>query len=326
MNKLLTFRAAALAVIAVMLIAWPAMAAEKTVASVNGQIVTQSDFDKELERVTARMSASGQPPDDAQMTQVKTEVLENLIVREVLFQESVKNGIAVETAAVDEQLATLKKRFPDEETYQKGLSDMGLTEPELKKEMQRGMAVQQLIEQEVVKKTVISDEEKQKFYDDNPKLFEQPEQLEASHILITVPADADEAAKAEARKKIEAAQARLKKGEDFGALAKEVSDCPSKERDGQLGYFGRDQMVKPFEEAAFALEPGQVSDIVETEFGFHLIKVTGKKPAGTVPFEQIKDELGSQMTQAKVQQEVGQYIKDLVAQSKIERFMTPPAE
>ncbi len=155
-----------------------------------------------------------------------------------------------------------------------------------------------------------------------PGLFKQPEQVRASHILIKVEPQADESQKAAARKKIQKIQQRLQKGEDFAALAEEFSQCPSSAKGGDLGYFRRGQMVKPFEEAAFALKPGEVSDVVETKFGYHLIKVIEKKSETTIAFEDIKDRLEQYLKQEKVQKEVSLYAQKLKEKAKVERFLT----
>jgi peptidyl-prolyl cis-trans isomerase C len=112
-----------------------------------------------------------------------------------------------------------------------------------------------------------------------------PEQVHARHILVKVDPKADATQKAAARKKIEDIQKQLKNGEDFSELAKKASDCPSNAKGGDVGYFGRGQMVKPFEDAAFSLKPGEVSGIVETEFGLHLIKVMDKKPEKIMDYQ-----------------------------------------
>jgi peptidyl-prolyl cis-trans isomerase C len=150
-------------------------------------------------------------------------------------------------------------------------------------------------------------------------MFKQPEQVKASHILIKVTPDADDAQKATARKKIEEIQQKLKNGGDFAALAKEYSEGPSGARGGDLGFFRHGQMVKPFENAAFGLEPGQVSDVVTTRFGYHLIKVTEKKPAKTLAYSEVKDKIGERLKQQKIEKQAGEYIDGLKKDAKIEK-------
>ena len=116
-------------------------------------------------------------------------------------------------------------------------------------------------------------------------------------------------------------QGKLQKGEDFGALAKEYSEGPSGPKGGELGYFTRGQMAKPFEDAAFAMKPGEVSGKVETRFGYHLIKVTDKTPETTMSYDDVKDRLGEFLKQKKMQEEINVYVKSLEEQAKIERFV-----
>ena len=152
-------------------------------------------------------------------------------------------------------------------------------------------------------------------------MFKQPEQIKASHILIKVDAKADEAQKAEARKKIEEVQQKLKDGGDFAALAKEYSEGPSSAKGGDLGYFRRGQMVKPFEDAALALKPNEVSDIVETRFGYHLIIVYDTKPEQTLAYADVKDKISQRMKQEKIEKEAVQYVDKLKKDAKLEKFL-----
>jgi len=122
--------------------------------------------------------------------------------------------------------------------------------------------------------------------------------------------------------KIEKIQQKLRQGEDFAALAKEFSQCPSGSKGGDLGYFAQGQMAKPFEDAAFALMPGEISDVVETTFGYHLIKVNDKTPETVLAFDDIKDGLKRYLTQQKVQQEVVLYVQKLKEQATVERYLT----
>ena len=304
----------------------PLVAAEKNpsenkVAVVNGSVITQAKFDREMRIAQRRSSSTGKPLTDSQLSAIKKETLEQLIDRELLYQESQKKGIKVDETAVKEQLETLKKRFPSEAEFKNALSKMNLSEAGVKSEFARGMAIQKLIDKEFVQKVTVSDKEVKAYYDSNPDLFKQPGQVRASHILVKVDPRGDASQKAEARKKIEKIQQKLHKGEDFAALAKEFSQCPSSAKGGDLGYFKRGQMVKPFEEAAFALNSGEASDIVETRFGYHLIKVVDKKPKSTITYEDVKDKLGQYLKQEKVKKEVSLYIEKLKQKAKIERFL-----
>jgi peptidyl-prolyl cis-trans isomerase C len=294
---------------------------KNSVAVVNGTAITKQDFDVEMSRAQQQLARSGQPVSDAQVAAIKNEVLENLINREVLYQESKKKGVKVDEATVDKEFAALKGRFSNEEDFKAALSKMDLSEANVRAEIERGMAVQQFVDKEFGGKITVSDEDSKKYYDDNMDSFKQPEQVCASHILVKVDPEAEGSKKAEARKKIEDVRKKLKKGEDFGTLAKEFSQCPSSEKGGDLGCFGRGQMVKPFEDAAFALEPGKVSGIVESNFGYHLIKVTEKKPAGTMAYADVKDRLQQYLKQERIQKELNLYVEELKKEGKIERFL-----
>lgn len=295
---------------------------EVKVAVVNGSVITQADFDREMSRVQQRLLSMGQTLSDSQLSEIKKDILENLIDGELLYQESQKKGVKVDEAAVNEQLSVLKKRFPSEDEFKSALSKINLSETGIKSQLKREMAIQQFIDEQFGKKVTVSDKETKAYYDSHPNLFKQPEQVRASHILIKVDLQADESQKAEARKKLENIQQKLRKGEDFAALAKEFSSCPSSTKGGDLGYIRRGQTVKPFEEAAFALRPGEVSDIVETRFGYHLIKVIDKKPETTIAYEDTKDRLGQYLKHEKVQEEVNLYVDKLKAKAKVERFLT----
>ncbi|MEJ2222305.1 MAG: peptidylprolyl isomerase, partial [Desulfobacterales bacterium] len=291
------------------------------VAIVNGVTISKDMYDRELNFFVKRAAHGGQQIPDGQMAQMKNEVLESLIERELLFQESNKKGIQVISEAVSNQLQKIKQRYPNPEEFKKLLSSMGLTESDVLSQIARGMAIQELIDKEVAEKIKVSDEETKSFYDRNPQLFQQPEQVKASHILIKVQSNAPDEQKAEARKKIETVQQKVQKGEDFATLAKTYSEGPSGPRGGDLGYFRRGQMVKPFEEAAFSLKPNETSDIVETQFGYHLIKVDDKKPATKMAYAEVKDRLSEHLKKQKTDSETNAYIETLRKDAKIEKFL-----
>ncbi len=291
------------------------------VAVVNGTIITQGEFDRVLNYELRRAAQSGQQIPDAQMAQIENSILDSLIMGELLFQESKKKGVQVKPESVTEQLMIVKQRFPSEAEFKKALEENKTTESKIKADIKRNMAIKQLIDKEVDQKVKITEEESKTFYDTNPQLFQQPERVKASHILIKVDEGASEEKKAEARKKIEEIQQKVQKGEDFADLAKTYSEGPSAPRGGDLDYFGRGQMVKPFEEAAFSLKPNETSDIVETRFGYHLIKVVDKQPAKTIAYVDIKDRIDKHLKDQKLRTERQLYFDKLKKDAKIEKFL-----
>jgi peptidyl-prolyl cis-trans isomerase C len=284
---------------------------EKKVAIVNGTAITQTDLDNELIVIKKRFMEQGRAITDAQLKGISGAVIETLINRELLFQQSQKMGIAVKDEEVLNQLIKMKEGFPSEAEYQKKISEMNMSESAIKAQINRALVIRELINKEVADKVEVSDEEAKEFYDSRPQDFKQPEEVNARHILIKVDQNAEETEKAKSKKEIKEIQKKLKNGEDFADLAKEYSQGPSGPKGGALGYFKRGQMVKPFEDAAFALDTNEVSDIVETTFGYHLIKVVDKKPESTIDYEVIKPRIVEYLKQEKTKKEMGLYVEKL---------------
>ena len=319
------FRLLVMAVLAAW-VASPSSAAQEQasaskVAMVNGSVITRADLDEEMGNVRRRLAGMGKFLSDSQLPELRKEVLETLINRELLYQESKARGIKVEEEAINRELKRLEARFPNEQEFKNALAKTNTSVADLRTQMKRSLAIKALIDRQFADSVWISDKEVRAYFDNNPDSFKKPEQMKAGHILIKVDPQADESEKAAARKKIEGIRKRLKKGEDFGTLAKEFSDDPSGAKGGDLGHFSRGQMVKPFEEAAFALKPGEISDVVETRFGYHLIKVTDKRPASTAPYGEVEERLQQYLKQKEVQKQVGLYVAGLKKKAKIETFL-----
>jgi peptidyl-prolyl cis-trans isomerase C len=287
-------------------------------AMVNGTPIMNTLLDEKMNMMKERYASMGIPMDEAKLSEIRQKMLNSLIEQELLHQESRAKGIKVDPADVDGDLKQFKGRFESEADYSEKMKEINYTEEALKAQIEKGRAIRQLIDQEVVSGISISESSLKSYYDDHPDEFSLPEQVMASHILVKIDENADEKTKAEARKKIETIQTKIKDGEDFAKLASENSDCPSSAKGGDLGYFSRGQMVKPFEDAAFSLQPGQVSDIVETRFGYHLIKLVEKKPAGTRSFDEAKEGLQNKLEQESINEAVKSYIESLKEKGKVE--------
>jgi peptidyl-prolyl cis-trans isomerase C len=306
---------------------FPALAKEakspsEKAAVVNGVVISQKELAKEMDFHLQRISRQGLQLSKEQMAELKNKVLENLIDREILYQESQKSGIKVDKNKIDAELSGIKKRFPSIDEYKNALSTMKISEDEIKKQIKKKLAINALVDIKIGQKIVVTDKETKTYYDANPDLFKQPEQVKASHILIKVEAGADQQKKAQAMQKIKEIQKKLKEGQDFAILAKKYSeDKGSSANGGDLGFFTRGQMVKPFEDAAFAMKPNEVSDIVETQFGYHLIKVYRQKPGKILAYSEVKDLLTERMRQEKTQQEATKYIAELKKDAKIKKYL-----
>jgi peptidyl-prolyl cis-trans isomerase C len=296
-------------------------ASKEKVATVNGTVITRQAFDREMNMIQQRQARSGQPLERSILLKWQDKILEGLIERELLYQECQKEGVKASPELVDNQLKELKKRFPDEKTFEKALSDTGLSEADLRSRIEREQVIQEWIKKNFVDTSTVTEEEMKAYYDGHPDMFKQQESVRVEHILIRVSPKATEAEKAAARKKIEEVQKKLKDGGNFEALAKEYSNDASKDRGGDLGYFTRGRMAKPFEEAAFSLKVGEVSPIVETIYGYHLIKVLDRKPEGKISYEDAKERIQQVLKNEKVRTQLRARIADLKAKADIQRFL-----
>jgi len=311
--------------VAISLFAGPVRADEtassgKEIASVNGKAISKSQYERRLSVFKKRAAHKGGPLDDTALTTVKNRILENLIDAEVLYQQSQKEGIKVDDQAINEQIEKMKKRFSDETAYKKAIERMHVSEKEFRTEIQRALAINQLIDTNVRQKITVTDEESKKYYNNNSNLFKQPEQVKISLIWIKVTPDDEESKKIQARKKIEMVQKKVKQGEDFGKLAKAYSEGPNAQREGAWGYLKRGKTADPIRDAAFALNVGEVSRIIETKSGYHLIKVNDKKPAGTTPYKEVIPMIERHLEKEKEKTEIQGYIENLKKSAKIKRF------
>lgn len=285
----------------------------EVMARVNGQPVTKTDFDRLVKNVEA---GRGPIPADKR-DEVLRAVLDQLITYNVLKQEATSRKLAVTEADVDAQVAQMQKQFPSEAEFSKALAARNTTVDQLKADARIDMAINKMMEAEV-NGVAATDADAQDFYTKNPDKFTQGEQARASHILVKADEQADEATKKAARTKIDGLLKRVKAGEDFAALAKENSDDGSAAQGGDLGFFPRGQMVPPFDQAAFALKPGEISDVVTSQFGFHIIKLVEKKESSVVPLDQVKPRVIEFLTNQKKQERVNALIEDAKKRAKIE--------
>lgn len=299
-------------------------AVDAVVVTVNGQSIMESKVAQEVEkRVQARLKTVPPgmevPQERIQMLrdQTRRQVTEMLVDLALIDMALKEKNIQVTPEQAEQQM----KKFAEEngltlEAMTEQIAAAGMTVEDVKEQFLTRAKVDALMKAEMGDLNTTEAEAKT-YYDEHQEEFAQPELVTASHILLRTQGKTEEE-KAQIRQKMEGILQRARAGEDFAALAKEYSEDPgSKDRGGEY-TFPRGQMVKPFEDAAFSLQNGQISDIVETQFGYHIIKRTGYKEAGTQPFEEVKEDLMERLTDQK-QMETWQTLKtQLRAAAKIE--------
>ena len=298
---------------------------EEVAALVNGEPIVAAAVQGEIKGILGRFQEQGRKPSETEMASLRESVLEKMIKLELLSQESKKAGVSVNSTDVDNELKGYKKGFADDKAFAKALSESGITEAELRKQVGKNLTIQKFIDTKFKGKVQVTEQEAKDFYNSNQDKFAQPEMAHARHILITAKEAEPKADKDRKRAKLVEIKKQLKGGADFAELAKQYSDCPSKERGGDLGFFPRGQMVKPFDQAAFKMMPGDISDIVETEFGYHLIKLEEKKPAKTVSFDEAKAKITAYLTQEKITANIEAFVAEAKGKATI-KILSPQAK
>jgi parvulin-like peptidyl-prolyl isomerase len=296
---------------------------KSAVASVNGVLIPKAYLEREVRRFEEQALSQGQLVDESQSDQLNRQALDTLIDIELLYQESQRRGFEISEERIEEQLNSLRTQFGDEEGYAAALEQIGISDGELRTELGRQLAIQEMIDKDITPATTVSEQESTDFYENNPAFFFSPEQVRASHILILVSPDAGEEEKSEARSRITEIRKRIVAGEDFAELAGQFSEDNSSMNGGDLGFFQREQMVKPFADAAFSLEIGELSEVVTTQYGFHLIRVTDRKAESVVPFEQVQLKIFEYLQREKVMVAIEELAAQLRGQAEIQEYTLP---
>jgi peptidyl-prolyl cis-trans isomerase C len=293
---------------------------EEIVATVNGEGIPQSRVDILMEQQKQQMAAqAGGKMSEEQEKNLEQQVIDQLITEELLYQEAQERGVSISDSELNKEIDSLKSRYPDEESFKQALEQTGFNEESFRFYLERNLVIQKLLEQEVQTSQSITEEEMREFYNNNQDYFKTKEQVEARHILISTQGIENEEKQQEAYQRAQKIKEQLEQGANFAELAKEKSEGPSSSQGGNLGKFSRGQMVPAFEEAAFALDKGEISEVVETKFGFHIIQVTGKFDAGVQSFEEAKPNIRNYLQRIKQQEQYQTLIDKLREDATIER-------
>ncbi len=311
----------------------PAKAAPKgdVACTVNGQAIMESELDQALKQ---RLGGRRLPPQQMAMLRDKfrAKILESLIDEHLVLAKARAAKIKIDDKEVREAMTEQLDAFLDrsgmtrDQFAQRIKAATGkdiktfLDERAKDPALRDSLLQQKFLEKKFADKVKVSDKEIKDYYQTNlDERYKKPDMVQASHILIATKDLETDEAKAQAKKKAADILAEAKKPDaDFAALAKKHSDCPSKQQGGDLGKFPREgKMVEPFAAAAFGLKEGQISDLVQTPFGYHIIKVTDRLDARTVPFAEVKNSIEDQIKGRRLAEARQDYAKELRDKAKI---------
>lgn len=294
----------------------------KTVAKVDDSRITVKDINLYIEFLKNQDTGTIPPKDDPQYIVLQQNILDAIIVLRLLQQYANKNGLIVTTAEIDEEYSKIIVDFASEEAFEKELKDKKINKRFLREQLS-DQVLRQKVFDKAIENVVVAEEEILNHYEENREtLFAVPEQVKVSHILIQfdVPSgtEPDENIKSEAKSRILDIDKKISQGEDFAELAKQYSeDSTSAVIGGDIGFVSRGQTVPEFEEAAFALKINEVSDIVETVYGYHIIKLIERNDSYIKDFEEVKDTIEPFLLNNKQMEEWRLFLISLIKNSNI---------
>jgi peptidyl-prolyl cis-trans isomerase C len=249
---------------------------------------------------------------------LKRVLIDWLIDQELLFQEARETGYLAGSGSVDEELERILRPFKSQEGFASTLSRNNFTLEQYREFLRRRLTVENFLKNEIAGTVEVTNEEVDAYYNVHLDRFRTPEQVRVRHIMVRVPHDAGTAEREAARKRIEEILRAHQDGADFNELARKHSDCSSSIKGGDLGFFARGKMSPSFEERAFSLQAGSVSGIVETPFGYHVIKVEERREAARVPPEEVAATLREYLREIKVDEAVEERLQSLRDRASVE--------
>lgn len=288
-------------------------------ATVNGQAIFKHEVEVAVRQFLQKV---GKDPDYF-FTQVKDTAVYNqavdwLISIRLLAQEADRSNIKVEAAEIDAAVNRFKRTFASEQKFQDFLMQNHLTPETFAANLADELKVQKLLDQKVTSQVGdISDDEALQYYNDHGEKYLQPERIRVHHILLKVTDPKDDKQVQIAQNKAQRILEKIKKGGNFESLARQNSEDPSAFKGGDLGFFAKGDMIKEFEDAAFNLKVGEVSNLVRTPLGFHIIRLDERQASDKVPFNEVRLEIRNQLKQERSNRLFENYVSTLKAKAKI---------
>jgi peptidyl-prolyl cis-trans isomerase SurA len=284
---------------------------DRVAALVNDEMIPLSEVYERAAPDIARLQAEGELTPEKRRGILKL-ALDSLIADRLLAAEQKSAAIEVSEQEIDYAIDDVRKQNNmDQTTFERALAAQGFTPASYRDKMRRDLAAMKLLGLKVRSRIKVDEDEVRAEYNRELKAAQADFEVHARHILVQVPKDAPQDLVEAARTRAADLARRARDGEDFQELARKHSDGPSKTEGGDVGFFRRGEMVPAFDQAAFSLEPGQISDPVRSPFGWHVIQVVERRSASPKPFDAVKDEIRDRLWREQMQKQTDAYVADL---------------
>lgn len=296
---------------------------KKVVAKVNGQPIYEDALTPFVKQEMKKYKKYSVNRDTTKIEKhLQKKALAKVIERELLYQESQKIKIEGIEEKIAERMKKAQGKYESNEEYASYLKTKGLTEQDVRDNIKRSIQVDEYLKMKGIREPEVPEEEIKAYYNRSKKSFQREETIMASHILIMVKEEATPEEREEAKVKAEKIRKEIGAGGDFAEMAKKHSEDARAPDGGDLGYITRGYMPSEFDEAAFALKEGTVSEVVQTKHGYHIIKVMDKIPEGIAPYEEVRDFIGKFLQGQLAKKNYFSHVKDLRSKAEIEILLS----
>jgi peptidyl-prolyl cis-trans isomerase C len=289
-------------------------------AKVDGRDILATDVTGEVQRLHAQLAGHVPPEEQSKMEpMLLKQAIENAVNRKLLLAQAEQEAVSVPDTNVDQEFARFRSQFPDSATFAQQMQGANLDEQTVRARLRENLLINVIIEKRTASAAPVTSQDVETFYRENPEQFRVPEQVRASHILLRAAATDPPEVRGARRASADSILGALKQGADFATIAGQRSEDPgSAARGGDLDFFSRGQMVPAFEAAAFSLAVGQTSGVVETQFGYHILKVIDKKAQSTVSLDEVRPRLSDYLGNQHKAQALQTWVAELRSQAKVE--------
>lgn len=286
---------------------------------VNGQEIPEDAIQFELERLVRFYAEHGMPQDQvrAQLPAMMDKAIEQAIGSKLMLEEAARLDIPVSESDIDKQLEKIVQQVGGDENYRKALAQQKISEADFRAQLRSGVRVEKLVDQAVSGVSDPTEAEIEKHFEAHKDEYATGERVLAQHILITPDGDT-QTSKDEARTKINQIRERIVGGASFDDEAAAHSMCPSGQKGGSLGWFSRGMMVPEFDQAVFSMNVGDVSEIIETQFGYHIILKTDCEAAGEASFDDVREKVRDFLRHVRRGEAMSAYVEELKQKAQIE--------